>query len=520
MSCRNCIDGILFNTTKEAMYIHQDNLYFEHKGQTLKMPYSEKALEAIANRGLDITPITTINGRLKRELYPFQFTAILKCREHNWNLLLADQMGVGKTLTAIACSVAYGAEKTLYVVPANVKYQWQDEILRSVSCAPIIHVCEGQNFTEGDLRWIQLANHIIINYQIVNYWVEALSTVKYDFMILDEAHKIKHRQSQCAKACHTLKQKADHAICLSGTPLTDRTADIWNVVRFVDPAIFPSEFAFQQRYCTGLSSTTASVSVNTLDLHRQLHASGVMLRRTKKDVYKQLPKIVTEIVPLKVDSSALVEAEKKSIGIMRNMVRSIGSGRNAMQFKFQASMEEYMQEAVKAKMPLMLKWIEDFIEDSDEKLVVAVVHREKAGHVIYRHFKDCAVLIDGAVTAKNKSKLKEQFCTDPKIRLLIGNVQSIGTGIDGLQSSCSSMAVCELPWSPADYQQLLARLDRNGQKETVNIFVLSVYGSVDSYLAGVLDRKARVLREVLDGRQPDDVELITELMKVYDAQNA
>ena len=44
--------------------------------------------------------------------------------------------------------------------------------------------------------------------------------------------------------------------------------------------------------------------------------------------------------------------------------------------------------------------------------------------------------------------------------------------------------------------------------------MLSVYGSVDSYLAGVLDRKARVLREVLDGRQPDDVELITELMKV------
>ena len=115
--------------------------------------------------------------------------------------------------------------------------------------------------------------------------------------------------------------------------------------------------------------------------------------------------------------------------------------------------------------------------------------------------------------------MKEQFLKDPNTRLLIGNVQSIGTGIDGLQSGCSSMAICELPWSPADYQQLLARLDRNGQKETVNIFVLSVYGSVDSYLAGVLDRKARVLREVLDGRQPDDVELITELMKVYDAKN-
>lgn len=501
------------------MYIHNNHIYFEHKGQTLKLPYSEKALDVLSDRGMDITPITTVNGRLKRELYPFQFTAILKCREHGWNLLLADQMGVGKTLTAIACSVAYGAEKTLYVVPANVKYQWQDEILKSVSGAPIVHVCEGRTFTDGDLHWINLANHIIINYQIVNYWIEALTTVHYDFMILDEAHKIKHRRSQCAKACYAIKRNADHAICLSGTPLTDRTADIWNVVKFVDPAIFPSEFAFQQRYCTGLSSTSATVSVNTLDLHRQLTNSGVMLRRTKKDVYKQLPKVVTEIVPLRVSSSALAEAERKSVGMMRNMVRAIGAGRNAMQFKFQASMEEYMQEAVKAKMPLMLKWIEDFLEDSDEKLVVAVVHREKAGHVIYRHFKHCSVLIDGAVTGKNKMKMKEQFLKDPNTRLLIGNVQSIGTGIDGLQSGCSSMAICELPWSPADYQQLLARLDRNGQKETVNIFVLSVYGSVDSYLAGVLDRKARVLREVLDGRQPDDAELITELMKVYDAQN-
>ena len=92
-----------------------------------------------------------------------------------------------------------------------------------------------------------------------------------------------------------------------------------------------------------------------------------MLRRTKKDVYKQLPKVVTEIVPLKVSSSALAEAERKSVGMMRNMVRAIGAGRNAMQFKFQASMEEYMQEAVKAKMPLMLKWIEDFLEGTATK---------------------------------------------------------------------------------------------------------------------------------------------------------
>ena len=103
----------------------------------------------------------------------------------------------------------------------------------------------------------------------------------------------------------------------------------------------------------------------------------------------------------------------------------------------------------------------------------------------------------------------------PNTRPLIGNVQSIGTGIDGLQSG-SAHGRMRIAVVSADYQQL-ARLDRNGRR--LYIFVLSVYGSVDSYLAGVLDRKARVLREVLDGRQPDDAELITELMKVYDAQN-
>jgi SNF2 family DNA or RNA helicase len=106
-----------------------------------------------------------------------------------------------------------------------------------------------------------------------------------------------------------------------------------------------------------------------------------------------------------------------------------------------------------------------------------------------------------------------EFINNPDLKLLIGNILSVGTGTDGLQKVCSNVAIVELPWSPAELWQLISRLDRNGQKQPVNAYILAVYNSIDEVLARVLDKKKNILNEVLDGESSGVSDSLLHLLK-------
>lgn len=492
-----------------------NHLYYKKNGKTWKVEYTEKVLESLCHSGYDASSITTLGGRLKVPLYSFQVTSVLHAMNRNWNMLLADDMGVGKTNSAIACMVASASKKTLIVVPANVKYQWERAINTVIKKPPHTYVCTGKTFDGAALLYLHHSPCVIINYQILNDWLDVFMEYKWDLMILDEAHKIKKSKSICTRACKFLREVTKSVICLSGTPLTDRTSDIWNVVHIVDTQVFPSEFAFQQRYCNGVIDERgrASVSANTMDLHQKLVDSGVMLRRTKAEVQKQLPKVTIDVVPLDVNTSTLSGLEAEVMTQYKAISKMQGGAVGRATFQVRTSMEHYLQEAIRLKIPMIINWIEDFLEESDEKLVVSVVHREKCGNILKKHFGARAILIDGGVSSKHKDELITEFINNPDLKLLIGNILSVGTGTDGLQKVCSNVAIVELPWSPAELWQLISRLDRNGQKQPVNAYILAVYNSIDEVLARVLDKKKNILNEVLDGKSSGVSDSLLHLLK-------
>ena len=489
-------------------------LYYKKEGKHFRVSASDRNLKALIKLGYDCKSVLTLGHRLTKPLYPYQFTSPLQAKEHGWNLLIADEMGVGKSLQAVACMVASKAEKTIYIVPANIKYQWKRVIESSCHVQYRIYICEGQTFEYADAMHVKHADIVIISYNLLDYWVDLFCKFKWDMMILDEAHKLKHTKSNCTKAAKLLRPHVNSCIGLSGTPLTDRTADIWNVVHLIDKTLFPSHFAFQQRYCCNFVDqyNRNSQSANTLELHDKLVNSGVMLRRTKKDVYAQQPKVNVEVVPFNVRSEVLTHLADEATKQSKWMLKQHGKDRGVSAFKVQQSLEQYLQEAIKLKLPLIVEWLNDLLEETDKTLVVACVHREKCGSILYEHFKDVAVLVDGSSSAKQKDVLVEQFKRNDDVRMLIGNIQSIGTGLDGLQDVCSKMVICELPWSPADLSQLIARLDRNGQKETVEVSFMVVYDSIDEMLVRMLDRKKKITTEVLDGIAPRREETLAHLL--------
>lgn len=497
-------------------------LCYKREGVDKYAPVTATNVKVLQSKGYDCTPALTLGGRLTLPLYPYQLEGVVFAKKKDYNLLLADEMGVGKSLSAIGCMALSGSKKTCIIVPAPIKYQWERNVKSYLKHHGQVFVCEGQDFDMSDCLFVKHSKVVILNYNIVNYWVDLLMQYEWDLLILDEAHRIKHPEAQVSKAImgdNMLRTKCKSCICLSGTPLTDRNSDIWNVVRAVNPTLFGTHFAFQQRYCLNPISADSKTaqSVNTIELHHKLVASGTMLRRTKKDVYTEVPKVQMDVVPLSVTSKALEQYAAETKESTKWMKAQQGRERGKAAFKVQQSLEKYLQEAIRLKLPLVIDWIKDYLAESNSKLVVGVVHREKCGDILYEKFKDCAVHVDGAVTAKSKDRLLTQFMTDDRKRLLIGNIQSIGTGIDGLQHVCSNMVIVELPFSIADVWQLIARLDRNGQIAPVTVTFLVVKDSIDNMLVNMLDRKAGILSEVLEGEVLDDSNKLNTIWRKHDA---
>ena len=489
-------------------------LHYRRDGRNKTAPPTAKNIKALQSLGYDCKSLLTLKGKLTVPLYPYQFEGVSFAQHRDFNLLIADEMGVGKTNQAIGCMAMCKPRKTIIVVPAPIKFQWERNIKTLLTKRYTVYVCEGQTFDMSDCLYVKHSDVIIINYNILDYWVDLLCRYSYDMLILDEAHRIKHPKTGVSMATAMLRDKCASCICLSGTPLTDRNSDIWNVVRMVNKQLFPSHFAFQQRYCGNefAPGSSTSQSINMLELHRKLTESGTMIRRTKKDVYTEMPKVTIDVVPLGVRSDTLDALADETRNNSKWMQSQKGRDRGVAAFKVQQSLEKYLQEAIRLKLPLVIDWIKDFLQESDEKLIVGVVHREKCGYVLYENFKTMAVHIDGSADAKKKDKLLNDFMSDDSKRLLVGNIQSVGTGIDGLQKVCCSMVIIELPWSIADVSQMIARLDRNGQTRPVSVTFLVVKDSIDDMLIRMLDRKKKITGEVLDGVTPDAKDTLAYLL--------
>ena len=490
----------------KKVYYKNNYLYYKYGKKLYRVPYSELNLKTLEDMGYSTKSLLTLGKKLTRPLYHYQLTSVVEAQKHDWNLLLADVMGAGKSSSAIAIHVASKSKRTLIVVPSNIKLQWKRNLQNEIKNCPHIKVCSSTNYDRADLMEMSKSRITIINYDILNAWVEPICEFHWDLMILDESQKIKTDGTGRTIAAFEIRKHVTSCVCLSGTPLTDRNADIFNTVKMVNPSLFPSRFVFDQRYCNSFRDryNRASVSINTLELHKKLTESGTMLRRTKKDIYKEIPKVQIRPVPFDVTSYDLKQLEDDTKRAQKELVMACSRDKFIATSKMNQSLEAYLQEAIRIKLPLTIDWINDFLEQTDDKLVVACVHRDKCGTILHNTFRHCSVLIDGSVSTKRKDEAVQKFINDPDTRLLIGNIQSVSAGIDGLQTVCSTLLVCELCWSPGDLHQLYARLDRNGQTNPVVCYTHFVVNSLDEKLARMLDRKTNILSEVLDGYSISD----------------
>lgn len=434
---------------------------------------------------------------------------------HKGRCLLADEMGLGKTLQVIMWLERNPHMRPAIIVcPASLKWNWENEIRKHTG--KHAEVIEGRKSPKSRERMLRTNDVFIINYDILKSWLPWLLKLKPKAVIADEVHFCKNFTSQRSQYTIKLAQSAEAVIGISGTPLTNRPAELWPTLHMIWPDKYPvnSWRTYARKHCRprrGMFGKWEFKGATKLDeLHADLKKLG-MIRRKKSEVLKELPEKTRTIIPLELGSKEMKEYKFAEQDLVRWVALKYGKGRARKAMKGQAYLKvSYLKRlAVKLKYKKVISWIKDYLEEEEGKIVIAAIHKP-AIRSLKKHFPN-SVVVDGSVTGKKRQAAVDQFQKDKKTQVFIGNIQAAGVGIT--LTAASVGVFTELPWSPGEVLQFEDRLHRIGQKNNVLWNFLIAHDTIEERLCNILQEKQKNVEAVLDGKRAvSDLDIFDELL--------
>lgn len=434
-------------------------------------------------------------------LRPYQVDFVKYMIARKGRVFLGDSMGCGKTISALAWLVYSDAYPALIVVNAPTKLQWyqqyRDWLKKTPGADYRCQILSGQKPYKLDPNV-----SCIINWDILHHWKDALAQFGFKYLVGDEVQAIGNPESKRAIAFRMLSKVIPECVCMSGTPARSKPAQFWTVLNIMMPAEFPNYYKYLYRYCEP-KSTPWGMQFNGASHVQELHykMSQCLLRRTKEEVMKWLPPKTMEVVPLEIDKTLENEYRDQEAEIYKEGTSDLHQ-----------RVADLMRTAYALKEKSLLRWVEDFL-DSGNKLLLFAWHRDVVDLLVDSLKKYHPVKIYGGISVAAREAAKTAFIQDESCRVMVANIQAGGVGIDGLQKVCNHVAFAEFSHTPLDHRQAEDRLHRGGQDLPVTSYYLIAPGTVDDDSVEVLDDRAQMLDNALDGHRTADVNLIGEILE-------
>lgn len=445
---------------------------------------------------------------MKRIPRPYQCEGVAYMINHG-NCINGDDCGLGKTAQTIIIIELLGAFPALIVTPASVKYNWKKEWAKWVPDRKVGVIERKRKFDPA----VWDSDVVIINYDVLGERNMEKPTAKFKELLkkywgacaLDEIHFLKSEKALRTKMAKKITKRIEHVWGLTGTLTQNKPADLiqpFKIIRRFDD-IFGDTLEFKFRYCNGKQTAYGfddSGFSNLEELHELLRMGGY-IRRNKRDVLEELPPLVEQTVDVPiVNLKEYRRAESDLLAYLEKI--DIEKANNAVNAPHLVMINTLKSLSVKGKLPFMQSYIKDWLEaNEDEQLVVFGVHREPLQELA-KYFK--APIIQGGVSADKKQQIVNEF-SQRKHRLLFANIQSAGTGTDGLQDNCSNLFYIELPDKSTDLEQTNSRLERMGQKNSINITYLLSPDTIDVEMRETVKDKSLITGVVNRGQSENEL---------------
>ncbi|CAI5728296.1 unnamed protein product [Hyaloperonospora brassicae] len=492
----------------------------------------------------------------------------------NWyqkrNSMLADEMGLGKTVqTVMFVNHLAAVERTprpfIIVAPLSTLGHWQREFdswtnLNAVVYHGSVAAREAlQNYefflTEDELQraeelfakdpskgnWKRLSlrpkrncyrfDVLITTFEMASAIdLYKLAQIKWQLMVVDEAHRLKNRNSKLSVILRT-RFTYENMLLLTGTPLQNNVEELWVLLNFLDTKKFESKEAFLERF----GELTDSAQVERL--HSEL--KPYLLRRMKEDVEKSLaPKEETIIeVELTVLQKQYYRAiyeknteflsrggKKGNTPSLMNVLMELRKccnhpflvkGVEEREAKRLASQKSVPKEEIQRQ-------ISESLVDSSGKLVLLnklLPRLKESGHrvLIFSQFRimldiiqDYLALrryncerIDGNITGNERQTAIDRFCReDSDAFIMLLSTRAGGVGIN--LTAADTVIIYDSDWNPQNDLQAQARCHRIGQKKSVKIYRLLTSKTYELHMFHKASLKLGLDQAVLGGIKNDD----------------
>lgn len=385
------------------------------------------------------------------------------------NSMLALDMGLGKTIVALEYLLNTSNLPVLVICPAIVKNVWRDEIEHWTDQSyEILSSKKPHQISDSDI--------IIINYDILTYWEDELKEIPFKTLIVDESHYLKSSTTKRTRAVVSISKSIDHKILLTGTPIINRTGDLFSQLNIIAPETFDNYFAFTTRYSNGhhkinpdteASYWDASGSSNTEELKNRLY-NTIIFRREKKDVLPELPP--------KISQEIYFDVPERYFSIQGEDLESL---------------TEKIMFVATAKINPTIKFLTELL--TNVKPVLFYTMHTDYLHEVCKKLK--APYIDGSVTGTKRDRLLSEF-KHGNHKLLGANALSLGIGVS--LDNCCTVVMGESPFTPAQNDQAVDRVHRMTTTKTVNIYYLLMPGTIDYQIKRIVIDKRQVIDSVLD----------------------
>ena len=488
---------------------------------------------------VDFSVINTVLSKFDKSLYKHQEEAV-KFLLSRKKALLADDQGLGKSLSATSASIIGGFKKILIICPASLKSTWKRELSTFIPENDIA-IIKSNN-------WISDKKYTIINYDIIDLhhkiakdkiieekhkydkygnpkldqngnqiieikekWfksrkkdakLKALSESNlyqsnFDLVIIDECHKLSNNSSIRYEMIMDFLEKSniEDVYLLSGTPMTNKPINLFHVMSLIKHPVCENFEYFVKTYCDGKQIENKSThrkiwltggSSNLDELMEKVKNS--YLRRLKSDIPGMVNKTIHQRYYDLSDDEKFVydklwdDYEESQIQLGNdNLNKELTEGILLRQFVSNAMIKNTIELS------------NEFLED-DKKVFIACCFNEEISE-LKKYFGDKAVIYKGGMSIKQKDDAEKRFMTDPKTTVFIGNIIAAGVGL-----TLTSSHICifnSYDWVPSSNWQMMDRVHRIGQKNDVEVYFQLFSNTISEHMWETIIRKELNINQVI-----------------------
>ena len=443
---------------------------------------------------------------------------LISLYERGLNGILADEMGLGKTIQSIALMAYLKQFKKKYgyflvIVPKSTMPNWARECklwIPTLNCIILNPVKEER---EETLKLI--AKHkfevVITSYEGVNICINKLKKIKWELLIIDEAHRIKNENALLSKNVRLLESK--FRILVTGTPLQNNLHELWALLNFLLPDIFSSSSDFDEVFGMGgdkegegeenKEKVEEDIEERNAEIVQQLHRilKPFLLRRTKAEVERSLPpkkeihiKVgLTELqkrLYKKLLTSSLLQESKT---VYKNIIMQLRKVCNHP-YLFDGVEEQHPPEnhlvIYSSKMRILNKLCQKLYGKS-QILIFSQMTRMLdilEDYCNEKGYKYCR--IDGETSLEDREIMITEF-TKPNSDKFIFLLSTRAGGLGLNLMSSDTVILYDSDWNPQVDLQAMDRVHRIGQTKPVLIYRLLCENTIEEK---ILERQAMRLK--------------------------